>query len=760
MTPTEFFKHLSSASNLDQVESGLDEFLASDSEIGWIPVGGRENNRGIIELSADPGRALVERITNSVDAVLELEHERHGGKPDCRTPREAASAWLNVPKAGLSELSTQERRSLAQRNVVRVQDGEDKASRIVEIRDYGIGIDANEMRNTILSLNESNKIQKYYLAGTYGQGGSSTFAVSKYTLIASRRRDDASVAFSLVKFLDLPAEIYKTGHYVYLSRRELPLEAEVSTSDFPRGKQVKHFGFDLSDYSSPLGPNSVYGLLNQILFDPILPIWLDNQPLNNQRRVIKGARNSLNGAVDEGDEQRGSSRISYVLPMFYASLGELGRLGMEYWVLDRSTPENKRPTASFVNPSKPILLTLYGQNHAEISSLLIRKNAALPFLAGRLICHINCDGLSPSSKRALFVSTREEARHGAVYNLIEQELVKVLSSDDTLKRLNDEARLADYHERDEDTIRHMRQEVSRLLRLQGVDIVESTGGIAAEGGGSIGRISTARMPHRSPKPIELHDPPTFIKIVQEDQQISFYSEQRRYIRIETDAYGTYHNPDNPNLSRINIVSTHRNVTVKGSTPLKDGRMRVILECSPDAEIGSTGMFKIELSSPGRPMISDEREILIVAAPPVKPDTRKTALPDFEIRPVNGKEDSHWLDLEWPDNVLDIASSTEMENDKIVIYYSKIYPPFANQLQDIERRDPKLGISFVKRYEIWLAVHALMLQRDQEKPQSQQKLDEELEATRERQERCRAATLASFFARNEILPTEVARLAES
>jgi hypothetical protein len=38
---------------------------------------------------------------------------------------------------------------------------------------------------TILSLSEGNKWQKHYLAGIYGQGGSSTFAVCKYTLIAA-----------------------------------------------------------------------------------------------------------------------------------------------------------------------------------------------------------------------------------------------------------------------------------------------------------------------------------------------------------------------------------------------------------------------------------------------------------------------------------------------------------------------------------------------------------------------------------------------
>ncbi|HXG08110.1 MAG TPA: hypothetical protein VNI77_12380 [Nitrososphaera sp.] len=46
-----------------------------------MPVGGegRENNRGQIEIGTDPGKGIVERITNGIDAVLELEHDRHNG---------------------------------------------------------------------------------------------------------------------------------------------------------------------------------------------------------------------------------------------------------------------------------------------------------------------------------------------------------------------------------------------------------------------------------------------------------------------------------------------------------------------------------------------------------------------------------------------------------------------------------------------------------------------------------------------------------
>jgi hypothetical protein len=84
-------------------------------EIKWIPLGGRENNKGTVEVSGDTGRSLVERLTNGIDAVLELEHELHKGTPNCRSPKEAASAWLNVPDGGLSDMTNMQRRTLAQK---------------------------------------------------------------------------------------------------------------------------------------------------------------------------------------------------------------------------------------------------------------------------------------------------------------------------------------------------------------------------------------------------------------------------------------------------------------------------------------------------------------------------------------------------------------------------------------------------------------------------------------------------------------------
>lgn len=250
MTTTELYKALAAAASLVDLESVLDSFRLSVNT-KWRPLG-RENNRGTIELSADPARSAVERITNGIDAVIEAEHQRHGGVPECRSPREAAASWLGIPDQGLSAMTPTERRSLAQRVTIALEPGDGRESRIVQVRDRGIGIAPQDMPSTILSLNESNKLQKHYLAGAYGQGGSTTFSFCRYTLIASRRKDFA-VGFTVVRFLDLPPEEYKIGHYVYLVFADGSLaQADLNIQEFPEGTLVRHFGYDLSGYPSPL----------------------------------------------------------------------------------------------------------------------------------------------------------------------------------------------------------------------------------------------------------------------------------------------------------------------------------------------------------------------------------------------------------------------------------------------------------------------------------------------------------------------------
>src|SRR5690606_22364030 len=100
-----FLRSLMSAAVLADVERALERAERVGLVVSWVPLGGRSNYRGTVDVTADPGRAVIERITKAIGSVLESEFVRHSGQPDCRSPHEAAEAWLGVPRHGPSGLT-------------------------------------------------------------------------------------------------------------------------------------------------------------------------------------------------------------------------------------------------------------------------------------------------------------------------------------------------------------------------------------------------------------------------------------------------------------------------------------------------------------------------------------------------------------------------------------------------------------------------------------------------------------------------------
>ncbi|TIW27427.1 MAG: hypothetical protein E5V81_04635, partial [Mesorhizobium sp.] len=502
-----FLDDLMTAAKIEEVRSAI-AVVRADTNVKVVPFGRRENNRGAIEVATDPARSLIERVTNAHDALLEYEHARHNGLPVCRSPREAAEAWLDVPmKGGLSALTPKQRQNLAGDTVLRLDPGEGWQSRILTVIDRGSGIAPGDMEGTILSLNESNKIQKHYLAGTYGQGGSSTLAFSRFVLIASRAADSSEIAFTVVWYEDLPADQYKTGRYVYLTDNGAIPVVTAAGADPERGTTIRHFGYDLTTYTASIGPKSLYGALQRVMFDPVAPIRFENA-VAGWNRTIKGSRNALNGAVDQDDENAKGPEIDYRIPMFNLSLGEHGEIGVEYWVLARSLGKdgkasNNRPSRAFVDEAKPIVFTHNGQNQGELSGRIVKKDADLPFLQaqGRLIVHVSCDRLAPAAKRKLFSSTREQWKEGFVYETIQAEIVNILKSDDELRRLNEEARDQSLKDKDESAKKQIQRQVAKMLRLVGPALAEAAG-TKKEGGGDPPKPKLG--PKKLPEPIETH----------------------------------------------------------------------------------------------------------------------------------------------------------------------------------------------------------------------------------------------------------------
>lgn len=750
------YEALLAAVSSQEVQKIFESIKAAEPDrVSLVPVGGRKNNSGAIEVAADAGRSLIERVTNAQDALLEHEFKTHSGKPECKSPREGAEAWLGVPKGkGLSGLSTKNRQDLAEKVIVRVDEGEGPQSRLVSVIDKGVGLFPGEIKGTILSLNESNKITKHYLAGTYGQGGSSTLAFSKYVMLASRKAGSEKIGFTIACYENLPAEDYKIGRYSYLTLDGEVFCVEASSKDQEHGTIIRHFGFDLSQYSSALGPKSIYGILGRILFDPVTAIRFENR-VNGWNRTIKGARNALNGAVDDGDDATRGPKLDHHIPMFNIDMGDLGFIGIEYWVLSPIIKDGKRkkskPANNFVDATKPIILSHNGQNQGELTGRLIKVDADLPFLytQGRIICHINCDNLSPYAKRHLFSSTREKSRDGVVLDKIKVEIIGALRGDDDLVRYNEEAKEQSLVERDEDAQKRMRSQVAKLLRFAGASLAE------VGGKNKSGDDEPKPSPNPRPKPLAIlpSDPPSYIKIIwDDDKKIPMYRGQRRYLRLETDAMSDYYNSDEPEKSRINIV-IDSGLKVFGTSPLKAGRMRIGIECLEETVVSSTGLIKVELYRPSLSTLSDERVYEVVEQPEKKERSGQNSFPKFDILAVSGPSDENWPIIcgdEESNDVTKFASNSIQDGETLLIYYSDKFPRFATELKRMEQKSAAMANSFRTRYETWLAVHSLLMFQDE---QNEEAADVELgEAQRENllhQERCRYAIIASMISSQEV-----------
>ncbi len=469
---------------------------------------------------------------------------------------------------------------------------------------------------------------------------------------------------------------------------------------------VRHYGYDLDAYKGALGPNSLYGRSQGILFDPVLPFWFDNR-VNNYRRTIKGSRTSLNGAREEGDPD---AKLSHSSPIFYPSLGDYGQVGIEYWVLEPSA--KSAPNKAFVNGTRPIVLTINGQTHAEWSATILRKDAGLMHLASRMVVHLDCNRLSSDAKRILFVSNREESRKNAVQGLLQKELLDALAADDKLGELEEQARHAGAQEKDEQAEKEIRREVAQMLKVFGFSIAEDGPASASTGGEPGAGSGRPRGSRPKPTPIEIKEPPTLLELVV-PSPVTLYPGQRRYIRIRTDANSNYHDALDLGASRFNFLLTGEGIKLSGTSALRDGHMRAVIAASLDCTIGAAGTFRVELYRTGLSPLAAEVAISIIKPPEVSKSTEKIKLPKIDIQAVKSVESEAWVSLGWGDDIREVAFDYNYQKDKdtLFIRYSTVFPRFDMVFTAFATRDLPASVSFQRRYEMWLTAMTIIHWQD-------------------------------------------------
>jgi hypothetical protein len=274
------------------------QFDASNPERGWTegwlhwyPIGAKRGNAGQIALAKRPINPIAERLINGMEAIIELRREEELKKnPDApapASPREAVKRYFDLPP--LDELpdaskGIRERaREIARLLLLNLHWNNQAREFALMIRDHGIGEAPDRIHKTLLSLGSSDKGDKQYLIGVFGQGGSSTYAASKYSWIVSRRAIDLlegeldGIGFSIVK------HIYPKGrrdhYFAYLAAHpdgrvpRLPVSAAQAIG-FEHGSWFGHVDYDFGQSQSAI-TRGLYQALNHVLYNPVLPFDTD-----------------------------------------------------------------------------------------------------------------------------------------------------------------------------------------------------------------------------------------------------------------------------------------------------------------------------------------------------------------------------------------------------------------------------------------------------------------------------------------------------
>ena len=198
----------------------------------WKNFGDNENNFATIgNQQSRPEAAIVEKLINSVDAVLMAEclsrHIDPAGEKSPQSISEALEKFFKIPEGKLTNISANARTELADR-IFFVATGA-KSNPCYSIIDKGEGQTPNKMKETLLSIGKSNKLRIPFVQGKFNMGGTGVFQFcgkNNLQLIISRRHPEVAKyetddskdqwGFTIVRRED-PSKGVKSSVYRYLA---------------------------------------------------------------------------------------------------------------------------------------------------------------------------------------------------------------------------------------------------------------------------------------------------------------------------------------------------------------------------------------------------------------------------------------------------------------------------------------------------------------------------------------------------------------
>jgi len=628
--------------NQDDLDDWLVEAKKCLGGATWLPLGGLENNVHTVEVASDPALALVERPTNSIDALLDLEHLQR--QETAASPHQAATKWYGVPKGGLALCSTKEltRLNLADLIQITMLESGTPSRPTISIQDKGTGQHPDDFATTLLSLHESNKKGSTHLMGVYGAGGSASYRFARTTIVASRRapalldgRSD-EIGFTLVRYNPLDPEKFKTGRYEFLatSTGKIPCLDLKEMPVLPYGTYVKLIEYQIQKFSGPayVPQRSLWQLFQTSLPDPALPL-----------RVIETRKKRYSG-MKRDEERRQIGGLLYLLrregKCCYAEErtvpvpGDKGEITIRYFVLDGK--DN-----TYTKAEQGLTITLNGQRQIIKDRAWLKRNLELFFLFRRLIVIVDGTGLSSEAKREIFSSTRESGVDTPLTRRILELVIEEIDGDEELVALEEEAKAQALAGATQTTTVKVKKQLASEI---GAYLKGSISGGANKKKKKKKKKKKTKK-RRPPRPRSIDDAamleiPDKLTILNDPIRVE--PGQNAALRLELNAKNDFLPKWSDGLSVVFGQELSDHVTVRSQGRLLGGRVRITLEATEDAPEVSTSA-RVVLVVPGLGVVLSAEGKIEVAKPKDKPED-EVAGGDLDIK-INWIDQSKWSEFD-------------------------------------------------------------------------------------------------------------------
>lgn len=653
----------------------LKEYNFLNNDKYWRAFGDNENNFSIIGAQqSSPDAALVEKIVNSVDAVLirnSLEKDINPeGKDAPKTITDALYTFFNIVEGKLSNVSKAARSDLS-KNIQLIVTGQKSAPNYC-IVDKGEGQTPNRLPSTILSLSKSNKLRIPFVQGKFNMGGTGVLQFcgdKNFQLIISKRcpyiddkfnlydgKIDDSKNFwgvTLVKRSD-PKKGEKSSSYEYLApdNKIIRFEADslplLSNENLEWGTYIKLYDYRIGGLKTVATLNLYYAL-SVLLPNVALPIRI----IETRDYGGHSLETTLTGLSVRLEEDR-SKNLEDSFP-YESELTVNGqKIKFSINVFKENRDENYRKS------NEGVIFIINGQTHGFIpKSIYSRKAVGLGYIADSIITILDCSNLDLRSREDLFMNSRDKLRNVELKKKIEDILEDIFKNNPLLKKLQQERRK-----------KALQNKISDSKPLENIlkNIITknpSLKNLLLMGGSILNPFETNEANGTEDEKYVGKTFPTYFNLKSNNETKKVPKNRKARIKFETDAKNNYFGRvENPGI--INLTVNSQKVS-DYSISLYNGRATLNIKLPNNVKVGDKLNYMVDVTDISQKAPFVEEFDIIVDKIAMKTKSRPGDANKKKNNTLAPPEIEEITKMEWPKYNMEKNGALRVLNARDAIY---------------------------------------------------------------------------------------------